>query len=257
MSFGQQDTTIELFGVRIRAETLDQAAETILQRIEQRVPVLHSVLNAGKVSKLASDPDFLSLMNSFDMIHADGASIVLAGRLLGRPVPERVAGIDLMQRLVASAAVRGLRPYFLGATPDVVEACVRELKRRHPQLEPAGFHHGYWKEGEPSEEVPIVERIQRSGADMLFVAMPTPRKERFLIRNRAALGVPFAMGVGGSFDVIAGLVKRAPESWQRLGMEWAYRLIQEPRRMWKRYLVTNTHFLWILAKERVRQRPGR
>jgi N-acetylglucosaminyldiphosphoundecaprenol N-acetyl-beta-D-mannosaminyltransferase len=244
-----KDTTVTLFGVPIRAETLDQAVEAILERIERRTPTIHSVLNAGKVSKAANDPDFLELMNSFDLVHADGASIVLAGRVLGRRVPERVAGIDLMQRLVAEAAVRRLRPYFLGATPDIVSACVAELQRRHPLLQPAGFHHGYWNEESQAEESAVVETIRQSRPDMLFVAVPTPRKERFLVRHRDALGVPFAMGVGGSFDVIAGVVKRAPLTWQRLGMEWAYRLIQEPRRMWRRYLVTNSHFIWLLAKE--------
>ncbi|MFN7965647.1 MAG: WecB/TagA/CpsF family glycosyltransferase [Acidobacteriota bacterium] len=227
---------------------MDQAVDAIDAVIRERRVTMHSVLNAGKVSKLASDPEFLRLMNAFDMIHADGASIVLAGRVLGRPLPERIAGIDLMQRLVMLSEQRGYRPYFLGAKLEVVEACVAQLCARHPRLQVAGLHHGYWKEGDPAEENAVVEAVRTSNADLLFVAMPTPRKERFLIRQRDALGVPFAMGVGGSFDVIAGLVQRAPESWQRLGMEWAYRLVQEPGRMWKRYLVTNTHFLWLLLK---------
>lgn len=248
MSVGTQDTAVRLFGVSIRAESIDRAVGAIDEAIASRQTVLHSVINAGKVSKMASDPAFLALMRQFDMLHADGASIVLAGRVLGRPLPERVAGIDLMQRLVALSAERGYRPYFLGAKPEVLAACVARLVQQHPRLVPAGSHHGYWKEADPLEEAEVVRAIRDSGADLLFVAMPTPRKERFLIRQRDQLGVPFAMGVGGSFDVIAGLVRRAPPLWQRVGMEWAYRLVQEPRRMWKRYLVTNSHFLWLLAK---------
>lgn len=246
-----EDTVKWLFGVPVRSETMEQAVQAIDSAIRERRVTMHSVLNAGKVSKLASDPSFFGLMTSFDMIHADGASIVLAGKVLGRPLPERVAGIDLMQRLVALAEQRGYRPYFLGAKQEVVQACADRLRERHPQLKVAGLHHGYWKDGDPVEEGSVVEAVRASGADLLFVAMPTPRKERFLIRQRTALGVSFAMGVGGSFDVVAGLVQRAPEAWQRLGMEWAYRLVQEPGRMWKRYLVTNTHFLWLLAKERL------
>lgn len=246
-----EDTVKWLFGVPVRSETMDQAVDAIDAAIRARRPTVHSVLNAGKVSKLASDPEFFRLMTAFDMIHADGASIVLAGKVLGRPLPERVAGIDLMQRLVALSEQRGYRPFFLGAKQEIVQTCVDRLRERHPRLKVAGLHHGYWKDGDPVEEGAVVQAVRASGADLLFVAMPTPRKERFLIRQRTALGVPFAMGVGGSFDVVAGLVQRAPESWQRLGMEWAYRLVQEPGRMWKRYLVTNSHFLWLLAKERL------
>ena len=249
--------TVPLFGLPVRAERMDEAVAAIDTVIRERKPVIHVVLNAGKVSKSASDPAFLALMRRFDMVHADGASVVLAGRLLGRPLPERVAGIDLMLQLVALAEERGYRPYFLGARREVVDACVAALRQRHPRLDVAGMRDGYWDENDPAAVAAVVCEIRASRPDLLFVAVPTPKKERFLADNKAALGVPFAMGVGGAFDVVAGLVRRAPPAWQRMGMEWAYRLLQEPRRMWKRYLVTNTHFAWLLFREATRKMLGR
>ncbi len=243
-----------LFGLPVRAETMDEAVAGIERVILDRRsrPVLHLALNAAKVSQIARDPEFRELIAGFDRIHADGAPIVWASRLLDRPLPERIAGIDLMLRLVELAARRGFRPYFLGARPEAVAACVARLRERWPALEVAGLHHGYWSEADAAEEEGIVAAVRAARPDLLFVALPTPRKERFLLRHRDALGLPFAMGVGGSFDVIAGLVKRAPMAWQAAGMEWAYRLLQEPRKMWRRYLTTNLHFAWLIARELVR-----
>lgn len=247
--------TSQLFGLPVRRETITEAVSAIDALVSQRGRAIHVVLNAGKVSKMASDPEFRELMRRFDMIHADGASIVAASRLFGQPLPERVAGIDLMDRLLALASQRGYKPFFLGAKSDVVELAVRAYESRFPSLRFAGWLDGYWKEGDPDDEARVVNAVRESGADMLFVAVPTPKKERFLARHRENLGVPFAMGVGGAFDVVAGLVKRAPEGWQKAGLEWLYRVIQEPRRMWKRYLVTNTHFLWLVSRELMRPRP--
>jgi N-acetylglucosaminyldiphosphoundecaprenol N-acetyl-beta-D-mannosaminyltransferase len=249
------ESSISLFGLTLRRETMDEAVAAIEKVIAERSPTIHVVLNAGKVSKMAKDAAFRDLMAAFDMVHADGASVVAASRLVGDPLPERIAGIDLMERLVALAAERGYRPFFLGARPEIVKLCVETLQVRHPDLHVAGYRDGYWK-GE-REEAEVVRDIRESGADLLFVAVPTPTKEMFLTRHRDALGVPFAMGVGGAFDVVAGLVKRAPEAWQRAGMEWLYRVFQEPRRMWKRYLVTNSHFLWLLGREVIRARARR
>ncbi len=246
-----------LFGLDVRAETLEEAVAAVEEAIRNRRPTRHLALNAAKVSKMTRDPRFLEMFSHFEMIHADGASIVWASRLLGHPLPQRVAGIDLMQRLVERSAELGWRPFFLGAKANVLAECVRRLKERHPTLEIAGSRDGYWREGDPTEEMAVVDEVRSSRADLLFVAVPTPRKERFLLAHGNALGVPFMMGVGGSFDVIAGHVKRAPLAWQKCGFEWAYRLLQEPRKMWKRYLVTNTHFLLIVTKAVLSSRATR
>lgn len=246
--------TVPLFGLDVRVETLPEAVAAIDAAIQARRPTLHVVLNALKASEIAGDPAMRELLRSFDMVHADGTSIVWASRILGRPLPERVAGIDLFVALLALAAQRGYRPYLLGARREVVEEVARRIEAQHPGLKLAGWRDGYWDAGDPAAEAAVVAAIREARPDLLFVAMPTPRKELFLVRHRDELGVPFSMGVGGSFDVLAGKVTRAPRWMQRAGLEWFHRFLQEPRKMWKRYLVTNSHFAWLLLKELARGR---
>ncbi|HZB93309.1 MAG TPA: WecB/TagA/CpsF family glycosyltransferase, partial [Stellaceae bacterium] len=183
-------------------------------------------------------------VRSSHIVGVDGMGIAWAARLLGIAVPERVAGIDLMQGVLALAAEKGYRPYLLGARAAVLDAAVAALKRRHPSLTLAGWRNGYFK---AAEEAEIVAGIRAAKADCLFIGLPTPRKERFLAAHREALGVPFVMGVGGSFDVLAGHVRRAPKAVQAAGGEWLFRLAQEPRRLAPRYLRTNLAFAGILA----------
>ena len=173
--------------------------------------------------------------------------VVWGGRLLGLEIAERVAGIDLFTELLALAETRGEPVFFLGAKPDVVERAVDRIRARHRALDIAGWHHGYFWD----DEEQIVQMVRDSGATMLFVAITSPKKEQFINRWRAELGVKFAMGVGGTFDVVAGVTTRAPRWMQGAGLEWFYRLAQEPRRMWRRYLDTNLRFAILLLRESV------
>jgi N-acetylglucosaminyldiphosphoundecaprenol N-acetyl-beta-D-mannosaminyltransferase len=157
-------------------------------------------------------------------------------------------------RLLDICASHGFRPYFLGATDDVARQAAANAVSLYPGLVFAGIHDGYFEEG---EEDAVVADIERSGAHCLFVGMPTPRKERFLLRNRQKLSTPFIMGVGGSLDVLAGKVSRAPRWMQRYGLEWFYRIVQEPRRMWWRYLSTNVVFGWMLLGVMAKRILGR
>jgi N-acetylglucosaminyldiphosphoundecaprenol N-acetyl-beta-D-mannosaminyltransferase len=145
--------------------------------------------------------------------------------------------------------VHGYRFFCLGATEEVSLRTVERIKRDYPRAVVAGRRHGYFTE---EDEPRIVAEINKSEADILLVAMSPPKKEQFLARWFPKLDVPVCHGVGGAFDVLAGKTKRAPRIWQRLGMEWFYRILQEPRRMWRRYLVTNTLFAWMLLAEFVR-----
>jgi N-acetylglucosaminyldiphosphoundecaprenol N-acetyl-beta-D-mannosaminyltransferase len=188
------------------------------------------------------------------MLLADGMSVVYASRLLGRRLPERVAGIDLMHAILDQGRHRGTRFYCLGATGEVLERAIERMKAEHRGVVIAGSHHGYFG---PDEEGQIVEDIRRARADVVFVAMSSPKKEQFLARWLDRMGVPVCHGVGGSFDVLAGKVKRAPRLWQRLGMEWLYRVLQEPRRMWRRYAETNTLFCWMVLTELFRRGTSR
>jgi N-acetylglucosaminyldiphosphoundecaprenol N-acetyl-beta-D-mannosaminyltransferase len=191
------------------------------------------------------------------LITADGQSVVWASRLLGDPLPCRVAGIDLMHRLIDLAEERRYRVFVLGARQEVLDTAIARLRHQHPGLIVAGYRHGYFGEDEGGA---IAEEVAHAEPDILFVAMSSPRKEYWLARHGGELGVPLVMGVGGAIDVVANVTRRAPVLLQRLGLEWLFRLLQEPRRMYRRYLVTNARFLLQLARElaqaRLRGRHG-
>jgi N-acetylglucosaminyldiphosphoundecaprenol N-acetyl-beta-D-mannosaminyltransferase len=191
------------------------------------------------------DPDLDADVRSGDLIGIDGMGIVLAARLFGLPARERVSGIDLMEEVLKLCANEGFRPYFLGATRAVVHAAAMAACAKYPALILAGARDGFFQ---AREEAQVVESIRASKADCLFVGMPTPKKEKFLAAYRDQVGVPFIMGVGGSFDILAGNLQRAPIYWQRIGMEWLFRIYQEPRRMWWRYVKTNTIFAGIILR---------
>lgn len=224
-----------------RAATL-AIAETAMR---ERRPVMHVCLNVAKFVAMRTDPELDADVRSADIVSVDGAGILWAARLLGIAVPERVTGIDLFQAILSLCAARGFRPYFLGAQAAVLDAAIARLKARHEAIVLAGKRDGYFR---PDQEDAVVEAIRQSGADCLFIAMPTPLKERFIHRHRDRLGVPFVMGVGGSFDVLAGKTSRAPGFVQAAGLEWAWRVMQEPRRLGPRYLRTNIAFAGIIGR---------
>lgn len=183
-------------------------------------------------------------MRSFDIASADGQPVVWAARLLGAPLRGRVNGTDLMFELLALAEREGYAVYVLGARQPALDAAIAELRHRFPQLRLAGSRDGYF---DPAETASVVDEIAGSGADILFVGLPSPRKEWFLIEHGRELGLGFAMGVGGSIDILAGAQPRAPIWMQRTGLEWLFRLRRDPAGMWRRYLSTNTRFVSLLA----------
>ena len=247
-------TRVLVLGVEIDALTMDQSVERAEELIEAGGLHHHAVVNAGKLVLAQDDVDLRQALEAAAIVNADGQSVVWASRVLGEPLPERVAGIDFMDHLLARAAQRGWPVYFLGARDQVVRAVVEAETRRHPGLIVAGARNGYWT---TEEESAVVSGVEGSGARILFVALPSPQKEWFVARHRGVLDDLLVVGVGGSFDVVAGVTKRAPEAWQRLGMEWAYRFVQEPGRMWKRYLVGNTRFIGLTGGEFIRRRNSR
>lgn len=228
------------------AETLDLADEAMTLRR----PLHHTVVNVAKLVAMQKNAELHEDVASADLINIDGAGVVWGARLFGIEVPERVAGVDIMENLFRLCAERGFRPYLLGAEPKVLAAVVERLRREYPTLDIAGWRDGYFK---PEQEAEVVEAINVAAADCLFVAMPTPRKERFLKKYRQRLLPNFVMGVGGSFDVYGGKVARAPRLVQIVGLEWLYRVVQEPGRLWRRYYETNTAYavmLWRALRAR-------
>ena len=245
------DKRVKLLGVKIDALTMEETLERCDEVIRDGGYAQHMAINAAKLVSLRDDDRLRSIVNGCDLINADGQAVVWASRVLGAPLPERVAGIDLMMRLVALAEDREWPVYFLGAKADILERAVTRLRAEHPRLHVAGYRDGYFSADEAGA---VCEAIRASGAKILFVAMSTPQKEYFLGEYGPGLQIPFVMGVGGAIDVVAGVARRAPRAWQRLGLEWLYRLLQEPRRMFGRYARTNSRFLWLVARERVARR---
>ena len=243
----------DFLGVPIHLLTMRETEARIVAAMRDRRPVQHVAMNVAKFVNLQRDAELQRDVFGADLVSVDGMGILIGARMLGVRAPERVTGVDLMETLLARCEREGFRPYLLGARPEVLEQAVRELARRHPSLRLAGSRHGYFT---AAEEAEIVADIRAAAPDCLFVGMPTPRKERFMARHRDALGASFVMGVGGGIDILAGHVRRAPVAWQRSGLEWLYRIWQEPGRMWRRYLVTNVAYAGILAEAGARRALG-
>jgi N-acetylglucosaminyldiphosphoundecaprenol N-acetyl-beta-D-mannosaminyltransferase len=210
----------------------------------------HVSLNAAKIVSARDNERLATILREADLVSADGQSVVWAARLLRDPLPERVAGIDLMHRLLEIAEADELGVFFLGARDAVLDAAVASVRREHPRLRISGRHNGYFEDGESGR---VCELVNGSEASILFVAMSSPKKEYWVHEHRDALRVPLVVGVGGALDVLAGCVSRAPRWVQRAGLEWAYRLGQEPRRLWRRYLVGNVRFARLLIEALARR----
>ena len=234
-----------ILNVPVHAMTMSQVVDLLDETIVNRQHLQIGVVNAAKVVNMDRDPKLREDVLSSDLILADGAAVVWASRILKQPLPERIAGIDLMYELFCKGNEKGYKIFCLGATEEVSAEIERRVHSDYPGVNLVGRHHGYFS---PEEEEKIAEQIAAAQPDILFVAMTSPKKEHFLARWSSVMNVPITHGVGGSFDVMAGKVDRAPELWQKLGLEWLYRVKQEPRRLWKRYFVTNTLFVWMVFK---------
>jgi len=249
LSDNQSVVRKNFLGTPLDVLTMSQTLEMATQAMCSGKKITHVALNVAKLVNMRTDPVLRGDVTSADIIGIDGMGIVWGARLHGITIEERVAGIDLMWRLLAECEARGFRPYFLGATTEVVEAAAQATLKAYPRLKMAGMRNGYFT---AEESAGIVEEINASGADCLFVGLPTPKKERFLAEHRQRLNAPFVMGVGGSYDVIGGKVARAPQWMQSASLEWLYRTLQEPRRLIWRYARTNLAFFFLLIAEFIR-----
>jgi N-acetylglucosaminyldiphosphoundecaprenol N-acetyl-beta-D-mannosaminyltransferase len=251
MSHGTGDgTQRELFGLPVDALTMDQAIARCTGAIDHGQQLSIGVINAAKVVSMQRNPQLRQAVADCDMVLADGQAVVWASRVLGAPLPERVAGVDLFMNLLTVAEERGDRVYFLGARPDVLAQMLDQAGRLFPGLLVAGSHDGYYQAGQEGE---IAEDIRRCQTDILFVGMSSPRKELFLDEWGTATKAHVVHGVGGSFDILAGLTRRAPMWYQEHGLEWLYRAYQEPVRLGRRYLTTNLSFLALVGREKLRR----
>ena len=245
----------ELLGLSFDAVTMEAAVARCIEFC--RAPrTSHTVItaNAFHLCMMRRNRELALSCRAAHLTVADGMSVVWALRASGQPAPERVAGVDLMARLLAAAGEHRLRVYFLGARREVVTALVETSRIQYPGIEIAGFRDGYFG---LDDQLDIVEEIRASRTHILFVGMPSPFKEVWCERHRERLDVPVILGVGGSFDVLAGFIRRAPRWAQMAGLEWLWRLLMEPRKLWKRYLTTNFEFIWLAGREIVARHLGR
>ena len=216
----------EIIGVGFDDLTLDEAAGAAAGMIEEGG--FHYVVtpNPELVDRARREEPFRQALNGADLVLPDGIGVVYAAKLLGRPLKGRCPGIDFAGKLMERMAKTGLRLYLLGAKPGVAETAAARLEAKYPGLIICGTHDGYFK-----EDAPVVEAVRAAEADVVFVCLGAPKQEYWMVKNGPATGARLMAGLGGSLDVFAGVVERAPESWQRLGLEWLYRLTKEPKRI--------------------------
>ena len=216
----------EILGVGFDDLTIEEAADRASALLEEEG--FHYVVtpNPELVDRARREETFREALNGADLVLPDGIGVVYAARLLGRSLKGRCPGIDFAGKLMERMARKGQRLYLLGAKPGVAEAAAARLEVRYPGLTICGVHDGYFQ-----EDGPVVEDIRKAGADVVFVCLGFPKQEYWMIEHGPATGAKLMAGLGGSLDVFAGVARRAPEAWQKLGLEWLYRLLREPRRI--------------------------
>jgi N-acetylglucosaminyldiphosphoundecaprenol N-acetyl-beta-D-mannosaminyltransferase len=245
---------ITLLGCEIDGLTLKETIDEVDRLVVSGTPVRHCFINAHMAVMLGRDERLRELVSGCALINVDGQAVVWSSRLLGRPLPERVAGPDLFEALLALAVERDYSVFFLGAREEVVSGMVSRLTQAHPGLRVAGWRNGYW---DLAEVDTVVDAVVAAKPDILFVGITSPFKDQWLADNALALGVPFSIGVGGCFDLFAGHVRRAPVWMQRAGLEWFHRFLQEPRRLWRRYLFGNASFALLVGRAWLAQQTSR
>ncbi len=239
---------IDILNIFIDVLDVNETIKLVEEYVIQKEPLHLMGVNADKINEANNNERLKQIINSCGIINADGASVIKASKYLGKPLPERVAGIDLMQDLVTLSEEKGYSIFLLGAKQEVVEKTAEVLKKKHPKLQIVGIRNGYFKESEWPE---ISNEIKSVQPDFVFVGITSPTKEYLIEFLQDDGNKSVFMGVGGSFDVISGNIPRAPKWMQKSGLEWLFRVIQEPKRLFKRYFVGNWKFIKAVRKEKV------
>jgi N-acetylglucosaminyldiphosphoundecaprenol N-acetyl-beta-D-mannosaminyltransferase len=241
---------VHLFGLHIADTDIPSAAAWIVLRARHRLATEIAFLNAHCVNVMRSNPAYRDALSSMSRVFADGIGVRIAARITGVSLQDNVNGTDLFPVLCKQAAAAGIGLYLFGAAPGVAEAAGRNMQAVTPGLGIAGTHHGYLED--PEAQTRAIEAINASSAAIVLVALGVPTQELWIARNRHRLTAPVVIGVGGLFDYYSGRIERAPLAIRNVGMEWAWRLAQEPRRLAKRYVVGNAEFMARLIWERLR-----
>lgn len=238
---------IDLLGCPFDAITEDATVSLVFDWIKDPARKSHHIItvNVAILMMAKEDPKLQDAIDKADLVVVDGKPLVWTSKWLEAPVPHKVSGVDLMRRLLEEGDKRGLRIFLLGTTQERLDVLDRVIRARYPNVTIAGTRNGYFKAPDYPD---VTKMIRDANADLLLVGMPAPFKEIWCEQYREEINTPAMLGVGGAFDVMAGFVPRAPRLMQEAGMEWAWRLAMEPKKLWKRYLVTNSAFLALLGK---------
>jgi len=238
---------VDVLGVGFDAVDLDGAVERAADLVDDLRPHLVVTANVEMVMLARGTPDVREILRGASLVVPDGVGVVWGSRQLGRPLPRRVPGIEFAERLCGEAAKRGWRVYLLGGRPGVAAGAAAVLCERHPGLVICGVAHGYFG---PNEDAAVVRTIRAASPTLLLAGLGAPRQERWLSRSLPELGVRVAMGIGGTMDVWTGRARRAPRTWQTLGLEWCYRLLRDPRRLGRQLAIP--HFMALIYAQRLR-----
>jgi N-acetylglucosaminyldiphosphoundecaprenol N-acetyl-beta-D-mannosaminyltransferase len=244
---------VDVLGVQVNAVTFDEAVAEIVRMVDANERGYVVTPTVDHMVKLRSDPEFREVYENASLVVADGMPIVWAARFLGRPLPARVCGSDLLPALCEQAARRGWRVFFLGAMPGVARKAAGVLRTTHPSIDIAGtYSPPFGFENDEAETIKILNKIREADPHILFVGLGAPKQEKWMYRHRHEHGARVALGIGIAFDFVAGTQRRAPLWLQNIGFEWLWRVLREPARLWKRYLVNDPVFFWWVLRERLR-----
>lgn len=243
--------TVSLYGIPVSKLDMKQTVQYLTEAIEQKRP--HQVITANPIMLMAAleNPNYHRMMQKAELIVPDGTGVVWAANYVGNPVSERVPGYDLMHELMKVGEKRNWKVYLLGASPDVIQACADKLKLLYPGIQIVGVQDGYFG---PERDEEIVSAIEAAAPDILLVGRSADTQEPWIAKYKERLGIPIMMGVGGSFDVLSGKLKRAPVAFQKMRLEWFYRLLQEPYR-YKRMLVLPQFAVKVIREKSEVQKP--
>ena len=246
---------ISIAGIRVDSFTMAEALAKIEDLVRGRKPSYVVTPNADVVVTLHRDAEFRRIYEGAALVLPDGMTLIWAGLFLGTPFKEKVSGSDLFVEACRRAAEKGWRVFFFGARPGVAKKAAQTLSEMMPGLNVTGtYSPSFGFEKSEEENKRIIEMIRQSKPDIVFVGLGSPKQEKWMDRYKDIIGAPVYVSVGISFDYVAGTVKRAPRWMQRAGLEWSWRLLMEPKRLWKRYLVQDPMFFWLVLKKKWAQK---
>ena len=238
---------VNIFNIKLHPYSKQEFLDIIETNLALGNKIVQNGVNASSINELLKDQNLKDAYYNSDLVNIDGMSMVWASRFMGHKIPERVACPDLAMDILKMAEKRKYSVFFLGTDQKNLELSIKKINKTYPNLIISGYRNGYFQEKNEKE---IIGLINSSKTDILFLGMPSPKKEFFMEKNKEKLQIKYSLGVGGFFDILSGKTKRAPSCMQKNGFEWLYRFSQEPKRLWSRYMLGNIKFITFVLKEK-------